>query len=608
LPTSIIGSSPSPSEPIASNRKRLLITAAARAQPGLIVERSFPEQAVPDGTVVLPDLDRSERQGVVARFHDIVSHLTALNGDNELWWYTWLSTRDRLQSGLLAEMTTLARLEKLLADCAADSLIFTSAQPSLAAAAARRAEALGWQCVVDVRAPETFIARLRTMTGLSLRWIAAARRHPRMADLPRDLDLVIVSVVDRDVAPLLDGGRYRDSFFGDIGDYLARQSKRFAVLGMTYLAHDSNAAVHGRAPYPIVLMGHVVGLFDLVTSLFAALRFTARTDGLNRESAQFVADAVARSRPQLVLGSLMRKAVAKLLARNPRADVLHMFENNPWERGIAFARAAATPERRGHGYMHCAVLPAQTKNHIKQADIAAHWPGPDRVYCLGVQAARAYRDLSAVRDVRAGCTFRDQAALDVAVRPAAPSHVARILILLEGLPSVGPMIQFADSVARGLGPGIEWRVRCHPVLPHTEVSSISGVNIGDNDALMPSLGLSLTEDIARADLVLYQSSTAVFTAAMAAVPLVHFRTDLADTDDPLFAIDALKRSVDTRAEFEDAIAHFTTMGQDRFVAERSRLRDYVQDYLAMPSDALVAEMVDFTASEIELSQRREAFV
>ena len=560
-----------------------------------VVERDFRGQKLPPGSVELPELADDAAHDVLKLFKSLVTQLAEANETWDGWWYTWLSSRDRHNSRLFEQMIYAERVRNLLRSTTAQALTLKCHDPTLAAALTRIARETGWQvqggAAVHVcwlvsglgsrLAP--FIAAAKLIRRGVLGFFAA-HSNPHAAGTLTGHKLLIVSLFGRNALPR-DGESFTDTYFAELPRWFARRGIRTLVLGEpdASVAEVTHAVAHWRDP-AVCTPAHLTGLWDVLASSVKATFVPRRALQINLPQdswlrpllrADLRRDAVSRGS-----GYLLKCAMDRVLAQNPDARVLHMYENNPWERAIAQAAHATIPPRDVTGYLHCAVLPAHLKNYISTKERRLR-PAPDKIVCTGPAARTVFLGLGehAPDKVLAGCALRDTAARLGPMRKVPPNRIETVLVLLEGLEKMVGLLRFAAAAA-SCHRHIRFVVREHPAMPLAQLTLRSGVSVGGEGQIEASAAADLELALDTADAVIYQGTTAALAAGYLGVPLIRFVVSGILTDDPLFACPALKRKVYSPDELPAIFAEFEGMDGPSWDRETIALRAYLEDYLA----------------------------
>jgi hypothetical protein len=491
-------------------------------------------------------------------FVNLVTQLNQQNGANPDWWLTWLSCRDRVQAkvwdGLLEQ-----------------------------ASARREADRAAPRSDVTIKLWLLDHWSLAKHVGLAMWRLAAARRFPSR---PREkADVMVVTILSEQA--LVRVGPYQDVYFGRLHEWLKAAGERVLICGFPE-GHPGRiaAAAARREDVRVVTFGQYLSLRDLGRALLSALRARVRVPALplwwGGDAGGLVRMQLRRERISIFEGVLVRRAMARLLAEHPQARVIHMYENNAWERASYQAAKSATPPRHVTGYLHCAVLPSHLKN-VFPANEPKQRPRPDRVVTTGPAASRVLASLGDHPDglVVDGCSLRLPLLSAMAGLPAPRRPIRTVLAVFEGLESVVPAAQQFFAAARQR-PELRFLVRCHPQLPIERLSALAGFRYGPGEAVDASGAASLEAAVAEADVVVYVSSTAALYALYGGRPVIKIDNDPLD-DDPLTACSSFKWRAANAAELLSALDAINAIPPDVGAAAMEAARDYLNQYLRTPS-------------------------
>jgi hypothetical protein len=497
--------------------------------------------------------DDERSRDAVRIYCESVTALSRANAGIPAWWYTWLSSRDRFNSGLFD--------------------VFMSAPAGRTPLARRRRGLLRLAKEIAAAIESRIVAWLhpaRPMAGAGVILVA-----PAMPDALRP-----------------DNSPYRDTYFGTLIEILAARGERPLLIGLP-VGHRRRTvrALARRGDIPAASVAHYLRSADIIAAAWQLLTMRFETAGTRfpdgTEASRHIAAEIAGERGAMFQGLLVERALARALARHPRARVIHTYENNPWERAVDRAAHGAAPRRDVVGYLHCAVLPSHLKNFMAPEETAIR-PAPDRIVCTGPAAREVFLRLGAHDPARvlAGGALRGSALSQLVPRRSPPSRIRTVLVVLEGLASMTELLRFLAAAAPAGGRRI--LLRPHPVMPLSVLLPAAGITLDRARGLDESRAPALDDAIAEAQAVIYQSSTAAMTALALGVPLIKVRLPGALEDDPLFACDALKRVVDRPDRLAAALDDFEGMDQLTFDAELDRARGYLERYLAPADDAALA--------------------
>lgn len=541
------------------------------------------------GPADLPDLDQAGQRAVLDDFSRRVGRLAQANATRRGWWFSWLSSRDRHHCPLAEDLAWLARAEAWLAQRDGDATLACPA-PALAAALSARARRAGWQVrsspglwaaalrarAAAVIAAVTDIAKAAAIGLINWR---AARRHPC-----RHLgghDVILVAWLDHRLINARTP--YESVYFGPLGTLLEESGETCLHFGpvMTEPGRiDAVTRAAMRDDAHLATLGHLLTLGDIAASVIGAaaekIRWTVDDAPLARRALfrHIIYSAQAR---------MIERATTRLLALNPQARVIRIYENLPWERAVDLAARAAG--RDVTGYLHCAVLPCYLNYYIDEDDARVR-PRPDRIACTGPAAREVLLSLGShdPAEIRAGMALRGPNPAALKLRDERSRPIRRVLVLLEGLPRMVHLLRTLADAAAVL-PDLRFEVRAHPMMPLDVLIKSGGITAEAAARLHKAADGSLEDNIRQADAIIYQGTTAALTAALMGLPLLRFDGHPPVTDDPLCRCDAFKHTFDTPDTLAQAIGRLDGLDDAQWRAQRDTLRAYVADYLRAPSAA-----------------------
>jgi hypothetical protein len=240
----------------------------------------------------------------VAAFCDAVTELSCANASSRAWWYTWLSTRDRFNSGVF------------------------DAYLGAATGASEKVAKGGWL--------RGFVRFAKEAAAAFEGWVVA-RRHP--AQLDRSANVIVVApTADKTIG--WQNEPYCDPYFGKLLDWLHAHGEAPLLIGLPQ--GDRRSAVAGlaeRSDIPAAAFHHFLSLGDIVAAILQVARTCFKVPLLELpggDNARSVIRAdLAAARGDILFGLLVERAIGRALTLNPQARVIHTYENNPWERAVA---------------------------------------------------------------------------------------------------------------------------------------------------------------------------------------------------------------------------------------------------------------------------------
>lgn len=474
------------------------------------------------------------------------------NAESPGFWYSFISSRDRHVSRTFDAAQEIASALRRTVKAQGETVAVSSRDPLVVRELARCAERLGigvertrgdgmrgWSRGLGawLRALAVFAWRVLDLAR-AIRMASPLRRVP-----PEQADVLVFTLFHTGRRlPELKRDSYRDIYFGDLPRWLAEQGKRVVLAGgcaqgerpvLAHLMARRDCASWLRPSIVDATWGDLAAAFRV--AVFPGVRLPSLPLGGLIDLRPLVARDLASERDAILTGALLHRVALRLLRRHSNARILHVYENNFWERSTY--RAAAAFSRSVVGYLHCAVLPGHLKNYAGQHEWAVR-PHPQRIVTTGPDAAELLASLGSypANMIVAGVALRDPPAR--VEEPTAPPQPGRVLVLLEGLMSMAPLLRLCHEAAL-VRTDLQIVVRAHPDLPAARISRDAGFDF-DRSPLRSSDTDDLRADIAEAAVVVYQGTTAAITVGLLPRPLVRAALDARVDDDPLAGIDELK--------------------------------------------------------------------
>lgn len=562
----------------------------------------------------LPTLSPEEGRDLLSRYVAITSEAGAANGPSGLWWYTWSSSRDRYHSRLLAEMELLERLRLSAARRPEGRFVWVCPDPVLAEAARRVLQEQG--IPVSSGLKDRTLWGIRRLSGRLAPWIAGIRvagraflyavqlRKSRQAIQPpagKPRVLLVTWLKHSD----LDGRIPAETYFGRLPRLLHERGMETALFGglLDTELRIRTGESHG---VPVAALPQWLNGSDIPRAYFRGLLGPIHVprEGplLGGTLRALLKRDIHENRGKSVVFSLLMERALRRFLKSFRPDrILQICENNPWERACVLAARGLVPEPEILGYHHCAVVLSHTKILMTESDRKLR-PRPERLICTGDRP----RDLMIrhgghlPEETVSGCAWRFEA-----LRSWQPRQSARwtgsILVILEGLSSMVQLIRFMQEALAGQT-DVTARFRAHPQYPLAWLLKESSLSLEGHPTLSGTPHKSLKEDLEAADLVVYKGTTAAMEAGYMGIPLIHVKTPNLLTDDPLFELTDLKRTVSEPKEFIPAVKALTSMTPEEFRRSLAAFRRYVEDYLTQPDEKNLSVFMPAPRKEPSLAE------
>ena len=547
----------------------------------------------------LPELSKTEKEALLNKYTDIIANIGLENSADSVWWYTWSSCRDRFYSRILADMEFLARFQSACDMGLPDRLVVLCTDPYLATALVSAARRNGvvthvsgkdrltwtWRRLEMKAAPiihgckvlaKAFIKKIRLGgTKISLEQAKQAPTKTLLVSWIKGKNLV-------------ESGPPADTIFGRLPELMANQNHSVVVFGD--ISDSLPPSPNGRPvslDSPILTLGDYLSLramlFSVIHGFFSPVSAQKSLKSENPSLARLIQRDIYANRGTIVSCLLFESALTRLVKDLHPTQIIHSCENNPWERACSQVANTLIPKPEVTGYMHCAVILSHTKIIVTEKEKAVR-PLPNRLVCTGPRA----RDIMirfgghSANEIESGCALRHGYLQGIRPRAMLNRPIQHILVVLEGLPT---MPQFLKFIYDALDGELQFRttIRPHPSYSFKSILDNAGLSVSQFRTLTVSSQKDIVEDFENADLVVYKGSTAGIEAAYLGIPVIHVEMQNLLTDDPLFEITSLKGVVQSPNEMVPAILRFSTMDHREFLSQHEALRNYVDGYLAMPT-------------------------
>ena len=389
-------------------------------------------------------------------------------------------------------------------------------------------------------------------------------------------------------------GRFRDTYFGGLSEWLAARNRPVVVAGLVQgqsiaLARAFQSGDGGTAR---MSLDAVLGPGEILCCGWSALRAflssgswnaTVRVHGVNIEC--LIAHAVREAHGS---GEVFRSLYVYHCARRLGARVrivrcVYPYENRAWEKMFLLGIRAGSPATRVVGYQHASITASHTNFMMadKEPEVT---PLPDVVVTMGTVTKdwliREGRHPASL--VMAGCALRQASAGAGALRQRRTKRVVRVLVALAT--SLTEYLGTLTFLNEAVAPDKSREVR---IRPHPTLSLDEAVRLLPEGRARFSYTTSrgpVAEDLAWADVVLYASSTIGLEAVGMGVPAVYLDLgDILDTD-PMGGWTEFKWIAREPKDLRVVLAEIEALSDDQYGARQQRGHAYAEAYLYPVTD------------------------
>ena len=550
------------------------------------------------GVWQLPELSPIENENLLSHFYDLISNIGVASGRESVWWYTWTSSRDRFHSSILADMEIIARFQKALDIGLPEHLVMVCKDPYLADVILKIArtnkiairvaikDRFRWARARLTMKAKPMVGSVRTCGRLLLikRRIKQDSSYINQAKLKPERTILVTWIKSDN---LQNTGQPNDTYFGLLPKFLETDTHSVTVFGDIYPGLPIQPRRSGANPFsPVLTAAPFISNWAIfkafvrgvLSSVPIHVAMKSETPGM----AQLLRRDVHLNRDSIVYGLLLETSLRRLVQALEPTHIIHMCENNPWERACSQAAHSMTPQPPVSGYMHCAVILSHTKIIITEKEKPFR-PRPSKLICTGERAGDIMIKFGghAPDEVVGACALRQAYMTGFRPRCGLNRPVRNVLVILEGLPNMSHLVRFVWEALDG-DDRFCTVIRPHPAYRFDQIIADVGVSASDFKTLTLSKNTQIVEDFQNADLVIYKGSTAAMEAGYMGIPLIHYDYPYILTDDPLFETTDLKKVVAKPEELVPAILEFDSMNPEDYVKQSLSLRRYIDDYLTIP--------------------------
>ncbi|TSA04187.1 MAG: hypothetical protein D4R81_02330 [Nitrospiraceae bacterium] len=389
-------------------------------------------------------------------------------------------------------------------------------------------------------------------------------------------------------------GRFRDTYFGGLSEWLVSRNVPVVVAGLiqgqsvalarAFQSGDGKAA---RIPLDAVL-----GPGEILCCGWSALRAflssgswnaTVGVHGVNIECLIAHAIREAHASGEVFLSLYVYRCARRLGARARIVRCVYPYENRAWEKMLLLGIRADSPATRMVGYQHASITASHTNFMLVDKEPAVI-PLPDVVVTMGtVTKDWLIREgRHSTSSVMAGCALRQARTVAGALRQRRAKRVARVLVALATSQTeyLGTLTFLNEAVAPDKSR--EVRIRPHPTLSLDEAVRLLPEGRA-RFSYTTSRG-PVAEDLAWADVVLYASSTIGLEAVGMGVPAVYLDLgDILDTD-PMGGWTEFKWIAREPKDLRVVLTEIEALSDDQYGAHQQRGQAYAEACLYPVTD------------------------
>jgi len=398
-------------------------------------------------------------------------------------------------------------------------------------------------------------------------------------------------------ASIDNSGKYVDSFFGALPDYLNRQGVKLLVVAGILGDYESiTKKIGGQREFLIVTQEYFLKYSDPIKAVIDTFNHRVRVRDVIYFGDLDVTDIVKQEIDRLNRYSVMTEYlysyfVRGLLNRISIATFTTTYENNPWERVCFWALRKYSSKTKIIGYQHSVLSQAHVKMLLskEERDVV---PMPDKVITIG----KVTRDILVNRGnydpemVKEGCGLRF--AHIFKLRGRARRKTYNILVTPEGM--LNESVNMFDFVHRALSEYGKYKIilRPHPALPFSRIKAHLSFDINSDPNFMISNNAHSKDDLNEADVVIYRGSALSLEALKMGIPVIYIslKDDILSVD-PMYECAYLKWSVKNEQELRDALQQIYNMSEKDYQTNMVKASNYLKDYVYEITEERLKEFI-----------------
>ncbi len=416
----------------------------------------------------------------------------------------------------------------------------------------------------------------------------------RIPELPAKATATMAMVTLAHPHSIGEDGRYRDTYFGWLSEWLAKANAHVVVAGVVQgqsvsLAHAFWGTEQTVTRLPI---DSVMSLWDIVQVTWEALHawYAASSPAVSCEVERvdigyLVARAIrdAHASGQVYQSISFYRCARRLASRIAITRCLYPYENRAWEKMLLLGFRTASPQTRMVGYQHASITASHTNFVLAEKEMAIT-PMPDVIVTMG----EVTRDWL-IREghhppalLKVGCALRQPRTGSTVCRPRRTSRVTRVLVALAtNLNEYVLTLRFLEKAFKEQN-GRTVRIRPHPTIALDDALQLSPMERAGFQYEV-STG-TVTNDLAWADVVLYASSTIGLEAVGMGIPAVYLDLgDILDTD-PLGGWYQFKWTAQEPVDLPVVLNEIEALTDSDYGTRQQMSQSYAQAYMASVTD------------------------
>lgn len=341
------------------------------------------------------------------------------------------------------------------------------------------------------------------------------------------------------------GSSFHESFFGSLASRLAEMGHQVAIAPLMPPAtrYGDALAKMRDGTFQLMVPHRYLTFGDLLSTLIASFHKAPSPDHEKLWFAGMNIGPLVKHELRLdwihnqAADSLLMAALVRRWASQGQQieRIIYVFENQSWERALCWQAARSLPDTVLVGYQHARV-PRLMLNWFLAPGEQKDAPLPDRVVTVGRHSARVLRSGGHGSErVRVGGALQIENSAGSSSNDCAAAKGIEPTVLVVCSVGREETAELAIT-AKGLfapGDGVRVVLKCHPLMPFEQVSSLVGPQIPEHVHLSDD---PVTDLMLDSSVLIYSGSTVCVQAMALGLPVVHLRTKFDLDLDPLDAV------------------------------------------------------------------------
>ncbi len=392
-----------------------------------------------------------------------------------------------------------------------------------------------------------------------------------------------------------DDGKYRDTTFGVLPDYLAKNGKRLLVVaGIIGDYKRIVQKIESGQDCFIFPQELFLKYTDPVRAVIDVITHKISIDGEIDFEGLDVADIIKAAIDKEFSGGVtvyMHYYYARRLLENVSIDTYTTtYENNAWEKVNIFTLRKYAPQIKIIGHQCTPLFAAKIAIMAISKYEKDIIPLPDKINTIGKVTKSVLEEYGSYErsQLKESCALRIES-FNTEVVPRGSTH--RILVILGGIPFRA--INLMNFVHRALKDSEKYQViiRTHPALPLEKFRASLDFDISSWTNYSLSSKISVVEDLQEADMIIHEGSTIALEALRMGIPVIYAGIKEIISFDPLIGCNSLKWVVNKEEELVKTIKTVYELPDNEFYRQQSEARKYVSDYIYEVTEEGLSEFI-----------------